>query len=138
MKSLRLAAVLSLLPIGHAQSSELSPSFFLNSVLFEQNDVLLQTAKEKLTAFSALMDTPILQNSCLLLIGHSDASGGASLNESVSVSRAMSVKNYLVETGKFLPGDISVLGYGEEKLLNTVPPTSKLNRRVEIHVRECR
>ncbi|MFT5736590.1 MAG: outer membrane protein OmpA-like peptidoglycan-associated protein [Maribacter sp.] len=67
--------------------------------------------------------------------GHTDSVGSAKLNQSLSESRALSVKEFLVEKG-IEEFRLSALGFGEEKPMATNNTRSgrKQNRRVEINL----
>ena len=61
--------------------------------------------------------------------GHTDASGSASYNKTLSQKRADSVKNYLIKHN-LNARKFGSIGYGEEKLI--FAPNDKRNRRVDI------
>ncbi len=67
--------------------------------------------------------------------GHTDSDGSAASNQKLSESRALAVKEFLVEKGidEFR---LSAVGYGEEKPLgsNKTKAGKVLNRRVEINL----
>ncbi|MFT6370749.1 MAG: outer membrane protein OmpA-like peptidoglycan-associated protein [Maribacter sp.] len=67
--------------------------------------------------------------------GHTDSVGSAKLNQSLSESRALSVKEFLVEKG-IEEFRLSAIGYGEDKPIATNNTRSgrKQNRRVEINL----
>ena len=68
--------------------------------------------------------------------GHTDSSGTAAHNQSLSNRRANSVRDFLVDNG--VSGrSITAVGYGETrpKDTNATPEGRQLNRRVEIHIR---
>jgi outer membrane protein OmpA-like peptidoglycan-associated protein len=58
--------------------------------------------------------------------------GSASYNEELSIRRADSAKNYLVDTFKISPERIVTLGFGFERLADKDDPYSPVNRRVEV------
>ena len=72
-----------------------------------------------------------------LLVGHTDAQGGRSYNESLSVRRARAVRAYLVDEFGFDPRDIDVDGRGEDDLLDAemTEAAHAVNRRVEVVAR---
>jgi outer membrane protein OmpA-like peptidoglycan-associated protein len=67
--------------------------------------------------------------------GHTDSVGSAKLNQSLSESRALSVKEFLVEKG-IEEFRLSAVGYGEDKPMATNNTRSgrTQNRRVEINL----
>jgi len=67
--------------------------------------------------------------------GHTDSVGSAKLNQSLSESRALSVKEFLVEKG-IEEFRLSAVGYGEEKPIatNNTRAGRTQNRRVEINL----
>jgi len=67
--------------------------------------------------------------------GHTDSVGSAKLNQSLSESRALSVKEFLVEKG-IEEFRLSAVGYGEDKPIATNNTRSgrTQNRRVEINL----
>lgn len=73
----------------------------------------------------------------ILIKAHTDASGSAKFNKSLSEKRANSVMNYLLDK-KIAPERMSSKGFGEEELLVKCTSCSKkqdqLNRRVEFVV----
>jgi OOP family OmpA-OmpF porin len=71
----------------------------------------------------------------VLVVGHTDSSGNASANKKVSLARAQSVANYLVENG-VREEAIRVIGRGAEEPLvsNKTLEGRKENRRVDIFV----
>jgi outer membrane protein OmpA-like peptidoglycan-associated protein len=66
--------------------------------------------------------------------GYTDASGKRAINRWISEERAKSVKNYLGSSG-INPANIEAKGFGEEGLLYSDEPYSRLNRRVEIGIK---
>jgi len=67
--------------------------------------------------------------------GHTDSVGSVKLNQRLSESRALSVKDFLVEEG-IEEFRLSAVGYGEEKPMatNNTRNGRKQNRRVEINL----
>lgn len=69
--------------------------------------------------------------------GHTDNTGSADYNQGLSERRAMSVYRYLVIRG-ISPERLSYIGYGYSRPVatNSTPEGRRLNRRVEISVKE--
>lgn len=106
------------------------PTAFDLVVKFKYNsDVLEPEAKANLDEFAKALKDPQLSTSNFLVEGHTDASGTADYNLSLSDRRAKAVVRYLsergVDTAKLVPR-----GYGQTKPLST-DKFSADNRRVE-------
>ena len=67
--------------------------------------------------------------------GHTDSTGKSAYNQSLSEQRALSVKNYLVNSN-ILAARVSTQGYGENRPIadNGTANGRALNRRVEIQI----
>lgn len=63
--------------------------------------------------------------------GHTDISGGESVNRPLSLRRAESVKQYMVEKYQIDPSRITISGEGSSQLLKRNNPRADENRRVE-------
>lgn len=70
----------------------------------------------------------------ITLVGHTDSSGADEYNRKLSLDRAISVKNYLVETYNLSPSRITAQGMGEKSPIapNNTSQGRALNRRVEV------
>lgn len=66
------------------------------------------------------------------LQGHTDMYGSESYNKELSIRRAESAKNYLVNNFNINPNRITTLGFGFERLEDENNPYSPENRRVEV------
>jgi outer membrane protein OmpA-like peptidoglycan-associated protein len=68
--------------------------------------------------------------------GHTDSKGNAYLNQKLSTERALSVKEYLINTGKIDASRLESKGYGFSKPLaeNDTESNRALNRRVEFMI----
>ncbi len=66
------------------------------------------------------------------LQGHTDMYGTAPYNKKLSIRRAESAKNYLVNNFNISPERIVTLGYGFERLADKDNPYNPVNRRVEV------
>ena len=71
------------------------------------------------------------------IVGHTDSTGSAAINNPLSVDRALSVRDYLVARG-IAPTRIETSGRGEREPIadNGTEAGRALNRRVEIFLRE--
>ena len=65
------------------------------------------------------------------IVGHASSDGPAEFNQTLSVNRAQSVMNYIVNQG-VRTVRMSASGRGETQLLPGIPGESAANRRVEI------
>ena len=71
------------------------------------------------------------------VIGHTDSTGNDAINDPLSVQRAQSVRNYLVDHG-VPPARIAIAGRGSREPVadNTTEAGRAKNRRVEIYLSE--
>ena len=108
---------------------------------FEINDIKFATNSSELSDnatfildnfYSYLKDNPTIE---FKVVGHTDNVGNDSKNQTLSASRAKSVKDYLVSKGISL-SRISSEGKGETqpKVPNTSEKNKQINRRTEIIV----
>ncbi len=90
-----------------------------------QNFALLNKINEAIKQFPG---------SRLEILGHTDSTGNADTNLTLSEGRAVNVARFLTETGGVDPERIAVKGLGEEKPLasNETVEGRALNRRVEV------
>jgi len=106
-----------------------------------QGDVTFEAGKWELTGESknilgkvadVLLKDPTQK---LLVQGHTDNSGKASWNKTISERRANAVKNYLIEKG-FAKDNITATGLGFERSIsgNDTAEGRAKNRRVEIYI----
>jgi OmpA-OmpF porin, OOP family len=65
------------------------------------------------------------------IVGHTDASGTAEYNQTLSQLRAEEVQRYLVNDCGIKPTRLEALGLGEQFLSDTQDPKAAVNRRVE-------
>lgn len=81
---------------------------------------------------SSLMQNP---STLVSIIGHTDSSGSDAINNPLSVNRAASTRDYLVQRG-VSPQRIHIDGRGETQPVasNDTPAGRAMNRRVEIFV----
>ena len=76
--------------------------------------------------------TPYLMGQRLVVVGHTDATGGRELNLRLSKERAASVMNALTTTFNVPPSQMVAIGLGEEQLQDPGNPNAAINRRVQI------
>ena len=70
-----------------------------------------------------------------IIFGHTDTKGSSQYNMNLSIKRAESVKEALLDQG-IIPDDISILGQGENELAIDTPDNTKhpANRRAEVKI----
>ncbi|RRQ50161.1 OmpA family protein [Maribacter algicola] len=103
--------------------------------------ILFDTGKSSIKAESTSVMVDIIQilneypNAKFTVEGHTDSVGSAKLNQSLSESRALSVKEFLVDKG-IEEFRLSAVGYGEDKPIatNNTAAGRAQNRRVEINL----
>lgn len=87
--------------------------------------------KKQLDVFAQVLSNRPSDSPPVLVTGHADASGDASLNQLLSSERAKSVKSYLIQKG-VSPTLLRVEGKGADRLADVNNPFAPANRRVEI------
>ena len=106
----------------------------LSGVNFRTNsDMLLDGANTALNAAAqTLLDNPAL---VVEVAGHTDADGDPGYNASLSLGRALAVRDYLIGVG-IDPRRITAHGYGEDEPIadNSTADGRAQNRRVELRV----
>jgi len=105
----------------------------LHGVLFELNSAVLTSgAKAVLDQSVATLKA---SNGKAMVAGHTDSTGDAAYNQSLSAARAKAVVDYLVSKG-VSAGNLSSNGYGEESPVadNSDRAGRMKNRRVELHL----
>lgn len=110
-----------------------APETFDLMVTFELNsDQLSETAKANLLEFSKALADPRLGAISLLIEGHTDATGPADYNQSLSERRAAAVVTFLREQGAD-PSRFVVKGFGDANPRSD-DPFDPANRRVETRI----
>ncbi len=108
------------------------PASINMQINFEYNSADIAGSSEKTMATLAkALASPQLEGRKFTVIGHTDASGSAAYNKSLSDRRAAAVRRYLTENG-VASSRLKAVGKGESQLLNTDDPNAGENRRVEI------
>lgn len=93
---------------------------------------LTEKARVVLNRLGGALISPRLENHTFLLEGHTDATGSAEYNQSLSEKRASTVKNYLVSLFGVESVRLKEVGLGETELMDESNPQSAVNRRVQI------
>ena len=105
------------------------------AVAFAKNAAdLTDVAREQLDELGAALAGEKLAPYDVGVYGHTDASGAAAYNLTLSQARAEAVVRYLVERFGFETTRFRHEGYGEERLLKGLDPNAAAHRRVEIVV----
>ena len=114
--------------------SPLKPSFTLPDALFDVDKSEIR--KDLLAVFSEKLLDVIKMNSPIniRLEGYTDSQGTEEHNKDLSIRRAETVKQIILESG-FSPDKISILGFGSSKPIdsNTTESGRQKNRRVEVY-----
>lgn len=112
------------------------PLFAMDSVVFDFNiSGLTPYARRALDAYASKLEAYLQANPGVRVEigGHTDNVGRAGYNDTLSVSRAQSVMDYLAARSEILAARLVVKGYGERVPLvpNDNEDCRRLNRRVE-------
>ena len=103
-------------------------------VQFDVNSYSLKKDGYKtLKAMAKAMASPKLQNCKFLIEGHTDASGNADYNRSLSQKRAETVKTFL-SYNDIEEASLATKGLGEDSPLNPKKPFAAENRRVQFKI----
>jgi OmpA family len=84
------------------------------------------------TKLGVALRDPRLKSAMVLLAGHTDAKGSDAYNKDLSDRRADAVKQFLVTKFSLPAENLIAIGYGKERLKNTVDPFAAENRRVQV------
>ncbi|MCX6334115.1 MAG: OmpA family protein [Bacteroidia bacterium] len=108
----------------------------LNNILFETGKAVLTSGSytELDRLYNILVDNPLMK---IEISGHTDNTGSATLNNTLSTSRAKAVVDYLVHKGVEVTR-LAYKGYGPLQPIadNATPDGRKMNRRVEFKILE--
>lgn len=102
-------------------------------IYFDFNSARLnQQSLPKLKELGEALSDEKLNGETFMIAGHTDAVGSNDYNQSLSVRRADSVRQYLVETYNIDLSKLIAIGYGEEQLKLPDTPDAGENRRVQV------
>lgn len=104
----------------------------VQDMLFEFNDTIIKN-KEICTLDSIFTILNNQEFDSLMITGHTDSIGSLDYNLTLSLARANSIANYLINCG-IKKNKLRVFGYGETKLLKNMDGADSRNRRVEIEI----
>jgi len=110
---------------------ELGRKLIIENLLFRTSSSALPDSVPELNVMTQfLLNRPAVE---IVVEGHTDSRGSYALNNNLSISRAESVKNYLVKHG-IEPHRVKTKGYGESRPIadNNTEFGRQLNRRTEI------
>ena len=93
---------------------------------------LSPAAETQLRELGIALATPELAGFRFEIAGHTDSTGPASFNRSLSLERARTVRQFLIEQMSIPPDRVRIAGYGEDRLAMPDDPEASENRRVEI------
>jgi OmpA-OmpF porin, OOP family len=93
---------------------------------------LTADAAELLAVLAEALNSPMLEGSRFLLVGHTDAVGSEEANLALSERRAEAVFEHLVARHGVAPERLRARGCGKAVLLVPGDPPSPRNRRVEV------
>lgn len=101
--------------------------------LFDSGKALLKDGSTKILV-NALVGIKAKPGWLIVVSGHTDNTGSVSLNQSLSLQRAESVRNWMRDTGDVPESCFAVQGYGDNRPIasNDTPDGRAHNRRVEI------
>ena len=100
---------------------------------FDYNSAeLTPETKKELTNYGKSLASDEFKGAHWAIEGHTDASGSAAYNQSLSERRAQSVYNYLIKEFNIDPDQLVPEGKGESELYDPDKPQSGVNRRVRI------
>ena len=102
---------------------------------FDSTNVLAESIPY-LERLGEVLSLPENQEKVVSVIGHTDASGGAGYNQSLSELRALAVGQYLVDVWQVDPNRLAVEGRGKAQPLAGTDPYDGMNRRVEFYAIE--
>ncbi len=107
---------------------------FASGLLYDfDSDVVKAEAAKNLRALAASLGK--YQNTDLIIVGHTDATGTLAYNQGLSQRRATAAANFLTGQG-VSPGRLQAVGRGESEPLspNDTEAGRQMNRRVEIAI----
>ena len=128
------AAVASTAPMAPAPPPPPSGTALGMNILFAYNSTeVLPESVPYLQRLGEVLNLPENQDKVIDIIGHTDATGSAAYNQSLSEKRALAVGQYLVDTWHIPPERLGVEGRGESQPLAGTDPNDGVNRRVEFY-----
>ena len=100
---------------------------------FEYNSTaVVPSSYRTLGAIADALHHPLLARYKFLVVGHTDATGGADYNLKLSLARSEAIRDALVTTFTVAPKRLFAVGVGEELPLDPAHPDGAVNRRVQL------
>jgi outer membrane protein OmpA-like peptidoglycan-associated protein len=100
---------------------------------FEYNSTaIVPNSYRTLGAIADALHHPLLARYSFLVVGHTDATGGADYNLKLSLARSQAIRDALVTTFTVAPRRLVAVGVGEELPLDAGNPDAAINRRVQL------
>lgn len=101
--------------------------------LFDSGKAVLKTGSTKMLV-NSLVGIKAKPGWLIVVAGHTDNTGNAQLNQTLSLERAEAVRDWMRDTGDVPESCFAVQGYGASRPIatNDTPEGRALNRRVEI------
>jgi outer membrane protein OmpA-like peptidoglycan-associated protein len=100
---------------------------------FEYNSTaIVPSSYRTLGAIADALHHPLLARYKFLVVGHTDATGGADYNLKLSLARANAITEALGTTFAVSPKRLFAVGVGEELPLDAGNPDAAVNRRVQL------
>lgn len=107
-------------------------------IFFPAGGIALDTeAINQIARVGEILEHPIMQNSCIRLVGFSDASGGIQANRRLSQLRAQAVADALSDVLQDPTRIMEIDGIGEEEFLPNLNQRDPFQRRVAIYLKNC-
>jgi outer membrane protein OmpA-like peptidoglycan-associated protein len=107
------------------------------NILFEFNSTsVLPESIPYLQRLGEVLTLPENSTKVVSVVGHTDATGGAAYNQTLSEQRALAVGQYLVDTWAIDPNRLAIEGRGKSQPLAGTDPFDGINRRVEFYALE--
>lgn len=102
-------------------------------ITFDFNSVQISAESQTvLDRVAAVMASPQAAKQRFRIVGHTDAVGSDGANLTLSLRRAIAVRDYIVSRHGVAADRLEVEGRGRSRLADPAHPTSPANRRVEI------
>lgn len=102
-------------------------------IYFDFNSATISSkSRATLDALGTALQDDSLKGASIMVAGHTDAKGRAEYNQTLSERRAEAVRQYLSEKFDLPASDLTVVGYGAERLKDKAAPYAGVNRRVQI------
>lgn len=99
---------------------------------YDQSALTMSDAQIIVDTLGRALNDPRLSRSRFMIIGHTDARGGAEYNLALSQRRAEAVRQRLVQFHRVSPDRLTAEGHGMRELSDPSRPLDAVNRRVQI------